>query len=264
MKNWFKSIHLQDRRVKAIVWMAMVAVLIMLFSMGASYKNQQITQQLVIDLDESIKDDAITKEDIIRMIQESFSYDLTGSRISDIDLASIEAVIRQYDFVANAEVYVDAEQNIHVDVKARKPLVRVSDISGKQYFLDDTGMQIMADGDLKSRVIVMSGNVGPYNRNEEGQLESRLQRGLELVRVINRDDFLKELIEQIYVQENGEITLIPKFGDERILLGMVENLDAKFSNLKDFYLGGLRYRGWSTNHEIDIRYNGQVITRKRA
>ncbi|MCB0656334.1 MAG: hypothetical protein KDC57_09380 [Saprospiraceae bacterium] len=264
MKNWFKSIHLQDRRVKAIVWVAMLTVLGLLFSMGASYKNQQITQQLIIDLDESMGDDAITKEDIVRMIQESFSYDLTGSRLADIDLASIEAVIRQYDFVANAEVYVDAEQNIHVDVEARKPLVRVSEMSGKQYFLDDTGMQIMADGDLKSRVIVMTGYVGPYERNEEGQLEARLQRGLELVRVINRDQFLKEMIEQIHVQQNGEIILIPKFGDDWILLGMVDNLDAKFSNLKDFYLGGLRYRGWQDNHEIDIRYEGQVISRKRA
>ena len=74
--------------------------------------------------------------------------------------------------------------------------------------------------------------------------------------------YLKALIEQIYVEKNGEFQLIPKFNDQVIIFGTTENIKDKFARLLIFYKQGLSITGWNRYNMINIKYKNQVVCSK--
>jgi len=61
------------------------------------------------------------------------------------------------------------------------------------------------------------------------------------------------------VNQNHEIELIPRVGNQRILLGNADSLEAKFHNLRVFYKQALPQVGWDAYKLINIKYANQVI-----
>lgn len=255
------GINPHNPKTKILVWIIMLSIVGALFVQGHSYKTDIVCKGLKIQVKGDV--DIIDEEQVRKQIQSSFGFDFSGAFIKDLDLTEIEQVLEQYDYARRADVYVDSENYVNVKIVPRKALVRVIENSGEQYFLDEEGLKVRADGDLRERVVILTGFVGPYSRNEDGQLGNGLQRIFELLWAIEEDEFLKSLIEQIHVQNDGEIVMVPKYGHEKIIFGMVEEVEQKFRNLKEFYREGLRYRGWDYK-EINLKYKGIVTASKRA
>ena len=84
----------------------------------------------------------------------------------------------------------------------------------------------------------------------------------ELGLFIMKDRFLKMLIEEIYVDRNGEFELIPKLGNQIILFGSAENMEDKFERLLVFYKKGLSITGWQRYNVINIKFRNQIICSK--
>jgi cell division protein FtsQ len=61
------------------------------------------------------------------------------------------------------------------------------------------------------------------------------------------------------VNEQHEIELIPRVGNQRILLGNADSLNTKFKNLLAFYKQALPQVGWVAYKAINIKYINQVI-----
>ncbi len=250
--------------LRPLKWVFAAFLIFALSKIGVEYKHKQTIQNLIIKIDGADSQNGLLKEDVLAQIEESFGFDLTGSKIQLLDLENIEKVVEQYDYVKSTDVYIDAENNIHVDILQRTPLVRVFDKSGAHYYMDDAGFKIEADGDIRARVLVVNGIIGPYERDAEGYLLGGLHDVFLLASKINADPFMKSLIEQVYVKNNYEMVLFPKIGKEHIQFGRAEDIEVKFKRLKNFYEGGIRYKGWNKYKEINLRYKDQVITKESA
>jgi cell division protein FtsQ len=263
-KNSKRNQQWDFKWIRPLKWVLAAVLIFGLSKMGVDYKHKQTIQNLVIQIDGADPQNVLLKEDVLAQIEESFGFDLTGSKIQLLDLENIEKVVEQYDFVKSTDVYLDAENNIHVDIVQRTPLVRVFDKSGAHYYMDDAGFKIEADGDIRARVLVVNGIVGPYERDEEGYLLGGLHDVFLLASKIDSDPFMKSLIEQVYVKNNYEMVLFPKIGKEHIQFGRATDIEVKFKRLKNFYEGGIRYKGWNKYKEINLRYKDQVITKESA
>ena len=71
------------------------------------------------------------------------------------------------------------------------------------------------------------------------------------------------LIDQLYIEHDGDILMVSKLGDNIIELGAPDNLDEKFSNLMTFYRKGMPRAGWNTYNRISLKYRGQVVCTKK-
>ncbi|MDP4272466.1 MAG: hypothetical protein Q8909_20450, partial [Bacteroidota bacterium] len=71
--------------------------------------------------------------------------------------------------------------------------------------------------------------------------------------------FWNAQIQQIDVQQNQEVILIPTVGDQKILLGRLTDFEAKMDNLFALYKQGLNHFGWNKYKTINLRYDRQVI-----
>jgi cell division protein FtsQ len=79
---------------------------------------------------------------------------------------------------------------------------------------------------------------------------------------IMKNDFLKALIEEVYVNKNGEFELIPRLKNQLIIFGTTENMNDKFERLMIFYKKGLSITGWQRYNVINIKFKNQVICSK--
>ena len=92
---------------------------------------------------------------------------------------------------------------------------------------------------------------------------SCLDELFELADFIRKDEFWSSQIQQIKVEANGELTLIPTVGDHHILLGNTDKMDQKFKKLLLFYRKGLNRTGWDQYSRINLKYKDQVICTKK-
>jgi len=70
-------------------------------------------------------------------------------------------------------------------------------------------------------------------------------------------------IEQIVVQKNHQVELIPRVGDFRIIMGNLDDYPEKLAKFVRFVNEGLAIVGWNRYTEINLKYENQVVcTRK--
>jgi len=80
---------------------------------------------------------------------------------------------------------------------------------------------------------------------------------------IRKDSLWSAQIVQVFVNENHEMELIPRVGNQRILLGNADSLKTKFANLLVFYKQALPKVGEDVYKIINIKYANQVIGVKK-
>ncbi|HHH54977.1 MAG TPA: hypothetical protein ENK91_15040 [Bacteroidetes bacterium] len=80
-----------------------------------------------------------------------------------------------------------------------------------------------------------------------------------LARSINDDAFLSALIEQIDIQQNGEILLVPKLGKQKIEFGDLVNSENKLKKVKAFYQSEMKKTGWNKFKKLSVKWDGQIV-----
>ena len=76
---------------------------------------------------------------------------------------------------------------------------------------------------------------------------------LPFVNFINADPFWKALFQQVQVEPNGELILIPRIGDHQIDFGKAENIELKLRNLKLVYTEGFKGDAWSKYRTVSLK-----------
>lgn len=205
----------------------------------------------------------IQKEDVEVTIERSIGTQLRGMPLNQVDVARIERVLEEDPFVIDADVYVTAQSVVRVNIKQREPILRVIDNNGLNYYLDKEGNKMPLSRHFAARVLTATGNIPPHDPEFLQRKRHRLKDLFLLSEKILADEFYKALIEQIYVSNTGEFTLIPKVGDQKIIFGKLANADEKLENLRIFYQEGMPYEGWQKYRTIDVRFKGQVVCEKK-
>jgi cell division protein FtsQ len=89
------------------------------------------------------------------------------------------------------------------------------------------------------------------------------KRLLPLISFINENTFWSSQIDQIYVGVNGELSMIPRVGDQVIIFGTPEDFEVKFRNLKALYTEGFKSGGWNRYSMINAKFLNQIVCTKK-
>ena len=165
--------------------------------------------------------------------------------------------------ILEADVYIDAGNRVNIDVSQREPILRIIDNNQLNYYLDSEGNKMPLSNHFSARVLVATGHIPPFIPDFKKREKHVLKDLFHLTQVIQEDEFMNALVEQIYVSNKGMYTIVPKIGDQKIILGSANGLDEKIERLKVFYKEALPYEGWQKYKTIDLRYEGQVVCKKR-
>lgn len=191
-------------------------------------------------------------EDNPKTIQELLSDETLGT----INLKALEEVIDDYSWVKTSDVYVDADNNITVNIIQRKPILRCFDERNNAFYVDENGHQMPISAHETARLIVANGYIkNPGVDSSYNVVDSLCKLAL----YIQKDTFLMAQFEQIYVERNQDFTLIPKVGDSEVLLGDLSLLEDKFKRLRIFYLEAMPREGWRKYEKINLKYKKQIV-----
>lgn len=205
----------------------------------------------------------LEQKDIIVWLQEFYKKDLRKIPVYSLRLKQLEEYILSQPLVKRADIYMDGKNQLHVDVYQRIPLLRIIDISGNQYYLDEEGYKIPTSSKYASRVMVATGKLAPIEGRRLTSKERIFYSGLiSVARAIHQDSFALSLVEQIDLDDKGEFTLIPKIGNEKIFLGGSDLIEDKLDRLKIFYKENMGRQGWNVYQLVNLKFKGQVIGKK--
>jgi cell division protein FtsQ len=90
-----------------------------------------------------------------------------------------------------------------------------------------------------------------------------VEKLLPFVLYVEDNDFWSAQIEQIYVQEDGDILLTPLVGGHIIELGEVDNYIEKLHVMSEFYKQILAKNNWDKYEKISLKYNNQVVAKRK-
>jgi cell division protein FtsQ len=204
----------------------------------------------------------INEDDVRELINRSFGFDLEGQSLVNINVNRIERELEDDPFVLNAEVNINARNQVQIEVSQREPILRIKDNNGLNYYVDKDGKKLPLSKHFTARTIVGTGSIAPHSPDFLERKQHTLKDIFQLTEVILQDEFWKSMFEQIHMS-NGEMILVPKVGDQKIKFGRFENHEDKLWRLRKFYEEGIAYEGWQKYRTIDLRFKDQVVCEKR-
>lgn len=193
--------------------------------------------------------------------------------IDNLNFDKIEKVIETHPAVLKSEVFSDYYGKISIEICQRNPVLRVITSDNTSFYIDSEGAKMPLSDNYTAHVPVLSGNI-----------DKLLVKSLTNPKVIDRPDYkysysLNDLFEftnylqghdlwqyqitHIYINNNRNIELVPRLGNQILILGDLENYSYKLRKLEILYRQMFHELNWDSYASIDLRYSDQVILKKR-
>ncbi len=199
-------------------------------------------------------------QDEVDNILQIQSRALVGHRMETINIHEMENKLRANPFIESAKVYADMDGVINVEISQRQPILRMMNRFDQDFYVDQHGLKMPLSENFTARVLVANGYIDEAFANRVDTLHSDMAVAVfKTADFIRRDSLWGAQIAQIYVNKDHEIELIPRVGNNRILIGTADSLDTKFHNLRVFYKKAIPQVGWDAYKEINVKYANQVI-----
>ena len=237
--------------IKIISQFLLVAGIIFLLAFtNTRYSNKTCMDYRINLADENTS--LITRGEII-LLMESIQDSIVGTTINEVPIYEIERKIESLNDVQNAEVYINMEGMLYIDIYQKKAIVRISPKEGEDFYMCSEGSRFNLSSNYSEHIIVANGN-----------LEDSIDffNALELADYISSDSLWKSQIIQIYFKENKEIELIPRVGNHIILFGSIHDYRDKFKKLRLFYKKGAMKLGWNKYQQLNLKYKDQIVCKK--
>lgn len=246
-----------NRIGQTLLWVFCLGALIGLMGFIEGKKNEAVCKDVKIYMRGN---QYFVERDEIDKILQTGSATLKGRRISNINIQQLEKKLQANPFVEFAKVYMDMDGIINVEVRQRRPILRVINKFGQDFYIDEKGYKLPMSPNFTARVLVANGNIDELFANRVDTMHSVLSRDIyRTAKFIQQDSLWDAQIEELYVNEQKEIEMIPRVGEHRILLGNADSLQSKFDNLYAFYTKAIPRVGWDAYKVINIKFANQVI-----
>jgi cell division protein FtsQ len=224
---------------------------------------------IVINIKDSSDYHFVTEKQLLNLVYGNTGR-ILGQPVKDVSVAEIESRINILRELKVAEVYITIDGTMHVYADQRDPVMRVMPDNGGDYFIDEEGVVVRSRNLYTPRLHIVVGNVNISSAmiNGVSVLDTSIKNSMlkdiyHLVNYINDDNFWSAQIDQIYIDGNDEINLIPRVGNQFIHLGTAEHFEGKLRNLEAFYDKVLPDVGWNKYSLINLEFKDQIVCKKR-
>jgi cell division protein FtsQ len=235
----------------------------------ANSNNSRPCGGIVVDISDSADYHFVTKRQLLNLAYGN-AASIAGKPVREVSVSAIENRINILRELKKAEAYMAGDGIVHIFVEQRNPVMRVIPNSGGDFFVDEDGIVMRRRNLYNPRLHIIEGNVNISSAmlNGVSVLDTSIKNSIlkdiyHLVNYINDDRFWSALIDQIYVDGNDEIDLIPRTGNQQIHLGTAENYEGKLRNLEAFYDKVMPEVGWNKYSSINLEFKDQIVCKKR-
>lgn len=181
----------------------------------------------------------------IRTIVERYN---PTKKVGDIDIPNLEKHLCQLPAVDSANVYLNLNGKLNVDIKQRVPVFRLSN-GGKGFYVDSKGIEFPISKNYSHPCMLVAGEVR----------KSEYKKLVELIGKIDRDPFSKNFFIGI-TKENSNYNLITNDGHYKVEIGDLDRIEFKVKGFKTFVEKYLVSQNPERYSKISLKYDNQIIT----
>jgi len=240
------------RILSVIVATLLFAYLIFALIMLLGRQEEIDCQNLIIIIKDSADRQFLTTDNIVTMLKNTQLYPVSKP-LTSINTHEIAEKIAESELVSSVTVFKTPSGNIKIEITQKMPILRVFS-ARESYYVDASGSTMPADYNYATYLPVANGNI------EKSLATTELYK---FALFLQKNEFWNNQIEQIYVNTNNEVELIPRVGDHRIILGSFEDFEEKMNNLRLFYEQAIPKIGWEKYEVINLKYKNQIVCTKK-
>jgi cell division protein FtsQ len=211
---------------------------------------------------------------------------ILGRLIDSVNLTAFERQVEKYPYLESADV-INARGTLMIKAVQHKILGRVYNQHNEQFYIAQNGKLVPFNSCSPGRVVIVNGYISDKyspkthlatidTKNKKWHTppplsaHSTLYAIWKILQYIDRDDFWRAEIGQIYVNSKQEICLAPIVGNHIVTFGRLdlyqmpeEDIKTRFNHLKDVYQQGFPLKGWDTYDYINLSFGTEVPCRQR-
>ncbi|MCL1675802.1 cell division protein FtsQ/DivIB [Elizabethkingia meningoseptica] len=225
-----------------------VVLVLLAFLLNFSLKRFSTKEQkLKIDLTQETPVYFINEATVQSIVKKSNP----SGKVGTLDIPQLEKKLNALKAVDSANVYLNLNGVLNVDVKQRVPVMRINN-GTKQFYVDKNGEEFPLSDRFSYPCILVSGDIPKED-----------YKGLSaLIDKIGQDDFNKKYF--VGINKDGEnYELLTDEGNFKVQLGDLDNIDFKLKGFKTFAERYLIYQDPMKYRQISVKYNNQVVTTLR-
>lgn len=215
------------------IWMVSLSGLVVLMSFVEAKKSEQKCTDVKIIIPGTYT--FIERNDVEEIIYESQGQ-IKGSALNKLNIHRMENALKANPFIEAAKIYADMNGLITILVNQREPVLRVLNFTNQDFYIDKNGLKIPVSTNFTAKVLAANGYILESFSGKVDTLKTKLARDLfKTAAFVGKDSLWNDQIEQLYVNQQKEIEMIPRVGEHKIILGDADSLETKFGNLLAFY-----------------------------
>src|SRR5690606_34773823 len=194
----------------------------------------------------------IAREDIDKLLFEKHG-EIVGKTLSSLPIHQIEQDLQAIPFIEKALVSIDMNGLLTINIKQREAILRVINANGQDFYLDRNAVKIPLSSHYAPNVLVANGFITEAFGESLDSIQTPLLEGLyETAKFIQADSIWNDQIEQLYVNLDRDIEMVPRVGKHQIILGNADSLQVKFDKLLLFYKHVAPSVGWDTYKTVNL------------
>lgn len=169
-------------------------------------------------------------------------------RVGDINIPDLEKKVNAIPSVDSANVYLNLNGGLNVDITQKIPAFRLSK-NGKDFYVDNKGREFPTSKNYSHPSMLVTGNVHP----------EEYKKVAALVEKINNDEFSRKYFIGISKKGNN-YNLLTSEGNFKLEIGDLDNIEFKVKGFKTFVEKFLVYQNPEKYNKISVKYENQIVT----
>ena len=228
-----------------------IAVTVILLGFLLSFSLKRFSNQKVSDDKVSVKlNEQGTPVYFIdeKKIKEIVKKENPTGKIGDISIPELEKKINAIPFVDSANVYLNLNGKLNLDIKQRVPSFRLA-FAGKDFYVDESGVEFPISQNYSHPCMLVTGNVKKEEYKDLAQL----------VKFIDKDEFSKKYFIGISKGKEG-YNLLTSEGSYKVEIGDLERIELKVKGFKTFVEKFMIYGNPQKYSKVSVKYDNQIVT----
>lgn len=231
-------------RILKIVVTVIILGLLLSFSLKR-FSGQKITDNKIsVKMNEKTPVYFVDEKDIREIVKK----ENPSGKVGDLNIPILEKKINSLPAVDSANVYLNLNGKLNLDIKQRVPIFRLNK-DGKDFYVDEKGVEFPISRTYSHPCMLVTGNVQP----------DEYEKLAELVGKIDKDDFSKKFFIGISKSKDS-YNLLTSEGNYRVEIGDLENIDFKVKGFKTFVEKYLVYQDPQKYSMVSVKYQNQIVT----
>lgn len=204
----------------------------------------------------------VSQQEVYAIIEEH-EGPLTGYPMRNVPIHKIENELKQNPFIKDVRVFSEMDGMVHVKIEQREAVIRIMNNVGHDFYIDKEGVKFPTSRLYAPHIIVANGSVPERFSGKRDTVSSSVAKDLYKVAVfLGSDSLWNSQVEQLFVNEEQDIEVVPRVGNQKIILGNADSLTDKFNKLMVFYKQIVPKAGWGTYKTVNLKFANQIVCEK--